>query len=131
MSTNPAFMDPASSLDALVERTRALLGGPDGAEPGPFVGESAEGMVRAEVGAEGRVQSLRVDPRMLRGPLEDICREVVVAVNQALDARPARPDTAPLLAELRAVQEESVGEMQRISASFSDALREVVRGRRS
>jgi len=122
-------VDPSSSLDALVERARALLGRADGGGPGPFTGEAADGMVRCEVGPDGRVRSLDVDPRMLRLPLQDICRDVVTAVNQALDARPGRPDTGPLLEGLRDLQEQSVAEMRSITRVFTAALHEAVEDR--
>jgi YbaB/EbfC DNA-binding family len=121
-------VDPSTSLDELVERTRALLAGTSGGEPGPFVGEAAEGMVRCEVGADGRVQTLRVDPKMARQPLEDICRDITTAVNAALDARPQAPSTAPLLAELRQVQEDSVTEMRKITQAMTAALNSATSG---
>jgi hypothetical protein len=115
-------VDPSVSLEALVERTRALVAGADGGEPGSFRGEAAGGMVGCEVGVDGRVRSLTVDPRMLRQPLEDICRGIITAVNQALDARPQRPDTGPVLAQLRVVQEESLAEMRKITQAMTAAL---------
>jgi hypothetical protein len=121
-------VDPSASLDELVERTRALLAGTNGAEPGPFVGEAADGMVRCEVGADGHVQSLTVDPKLARQPLADICRDITAAVNQALDARPQRPDTAPMLAELRQVQEDSVAEMRKITQAMTAALNSATAG---
>jgi hypothetical protein len=122
------IVDPSISLDALVERTRALLAGANGGEPGPFRGEAADGMVRCEVGADGRIQSLTVDPKMLRQPLEDICHGIVTAANQALDARPLRPDTEPMLAQLRVVQEESVAEMRKITQAMTAALQAAAGG---
>jgi DNA-binding protein YbaB len=91
------------------------------------VGEAADGQVRAEVGADGRVRNLRIDPLLARRGLDEISGHVVAAVNAALDARPAAVDAAPLLAELKAVQEQSVVEMARISQAFSTALEQAMR----
>jgi hypothetical protein len=116
--------DPARELDTLLHRVRAALDGaaPE-ADPGePFQGEAAEGRIRAEVAADGHLHALHLDPTVLREPLTDIASAIVLAVNAALDARPARADARPLLAELQAVQEESVVQMQRISQAFAAAL---------
>lgn len=116
-------VDPTESLNALVDRARAALAGmqPPTAD-GPLVGEAADGLVRAEVGADGRLRTLDVDPKMLRQPLEDLCAQIVGAVNAALDAGPDRISTGPLIDELKAVQEQSMQEMTKISAAFSSAL---------
>ena len=116
-------VDPAQSLNALIDRARAAMSQPpQGAAPGPFVGAAADGMITAEADAAGRVRSLEIDPKLLRQPLEDTCAQIVLAVNAALDARPGRVDTGPLVEELKAVQEQSVQEMAKISRAFSEAL---------
>jgi DNA-binding protein YbaB len=116
-------VDPAESLNALIDRARAAMSQtPPGAAPGPFRGEAADGLIAAEADATGRIRSLEIDPKALRQPLEDTCAQVMAAVNAALDARPGRVDTGPLVEELKAVQEQSVQEMAKISRAFSDAL---------
>lgn len=124
--------DPAQSLDALIERARSAMSGvaPSPESSGPFLGEAADGLVTAEASLEGKLRTLHIDPKMLRQPIEDICRDVVTAVNAALDARPGRVDTGPLMEELRAVQEQSVQEMAKISSAFSDALARAVASKR-
>ena len=120
--------DPSQGLADLVERARSALSG--GAPPvpsEPFVGEAADGQVRAEVGADGRLRELRIDPILARRGLDEISAHVVAAVNAALAARPAPADAGPLLAELKAVQEQSVAEMSRISQAFSTALAQAMR----
>lgn len=115
--------DPSDALAQLVERARtAMAGGTPSVPEEPFVGEAADGQVRAEVGADGRVRSLRIDPMLARRGLDEISQHVVTAINAALAARPAAADTGPLIAELKAVQEQSVAEMSRISQAFSTAL---------
>ncbi|HEU5266432.1 MAG TPA: YbaB/EbfC family nucleoid-associated protein [Jatrophihabitans sp.] len=116
-------VDPAQSLNALIDRARAAMSqAPQGAAPGPFVGEAADGLISAEADAAGHIRSLRIDPKLARQPLEDTSAQIVLAVNAALDARPGRVDTGPLVEELKAVQEQSVQEMAKISRAFSDAL---------
>jgi hypothetical protein len=117
--------DPAETLNALIDRARAAVAGNEADADAAFPGTSADGLVCVEVGADGRLRSLRIDPKMLRRPLDDIAAEVVHAVNAALDARPARPDSAALLADLRSVQQESVQQMARIAQAFGDALARV------
>lgn len=109
-------------MNALLDRARAAMAGQLGEAPsGPSVGEAAEGMVRAEI-QDDRLTHLHIDPKMLRQPLDDLRAHIVTAMNAALDARPGRLDTAPLLAELKAVQDQSVQEMTKISQAFGDAL---------
>lgn len=78
--------------------------------------------MRAEVGPDGRLLTVTIDPYVTRsmtavGPL------VVKAVNAALDSRPgAAPDLSALVANLREVQEQSAVEMRRITQSLSGAL---------
>lgn len=118
---------PVDSLAALVERARsAIAGSPQTPPDGPLRGVAADGMVTAEVTAEGRVSSIEMDPKMMRRPSEEICDEIRAAVNEALDQRPSGT-TGPILEELRAVQEQSVHEMAKISQAFTDALATVRR----
>ncbi len=117
-------VDPAESLTALLERARAAMSGAAVvvADPGPTEGSAADGLITAEASAEGRLCRVSADPRLLRLPLEEICAQLVLAVNAALDAQPGRADAGPLLAELQAVQEQSVTVMAQLSAAFTDAL---------
>ena len=120
-------IDPADSLDALIERARAafISGSPEA--PGPFTGEADEGRVRAQVALDGRLVSLSLDPDLQGRALPALGAAVVAAVNAALDARPVgAPDSAALLANLREVQEQSVVEMRRITQSLTAALTETV-----
>ena len=116
---------PVDSLAALVERARsAIAGAPQTPPDGPLRGSAADDMVIAEVSPEGRVTSIQMDPKMMRSPSEDICEAIRSAVNEALDQRPSA-STGPILEELRAVQEQSVHEMAKISQAFTDALASV------
>ncbi len=129
-SSTGSANDPAAALDAFVGKAVSLMSGThEPVDVGPFTGSAAEGAVRCEVGGDGRVRSVEIDPRALRMPVEDLCVHLVTALNEAIDARPAGPDTRPLLEGLKALQEQSVHEMRRITQTFTDALNESARSR--
>ncbi|MEU4330241.1 YbaB/EbfC family nucleoid-associated protein [Nonomuraea dietziae] len=48
-------------------------------------GEAADCQVRVVAGQDGRLRELRLDPRVMRMASEDLAREILVAVNAALD----------------------------------------------
>ncbi|MGI5286253.1 YbaB/EbfC family nucleoid-associated protein [Nonomuraea polychroma] len=48
-------------------------------------GEAANGQVRAVAGDDGRLHELHLNPRVMRMASEDLAREILVAVNAALD----------------------------------------------
>ena len=120
--------DPGESLDQLLERARAALtAGPDGGPAGPWTGEAGDGAVRAAVALDGRLESVTFGPDAAARSLDTLAGLVVTAVNAALDARPTRgPDLGALVANLREVQEQSVVEMRRITASLTGALDETL-----
>jgi hypothetical protein len=118
--------DPGERLDLLVRRALAALSPtPDAAAEGPFTGEADDGRVRAEVGPDGRLLTVSIDPNVSR-PVSAIGPLVVEAVNAALDARGGAPDLTALTANLREVQEQSAVEMRRITESLSGALAETI-----
>ncbi|MCG5212969.1 YbaB/EbfC family nucleoid-associated protein [Streptosporangium sp. KLBMP 9127] len=48
-------------------------------------GEAAGGQVRAVAGQDGRLRELHLNPRVMRMASEDLAREILAAVNTALD----------------------------------------------
>ncbi|MFE0156446.1 YbaB/EbfC family nucleoid-associated protein [Nonomuraea sp. NPDC059007] len=48
-------------------------------------GAAADGQVRAVAGPDGRLHELRLNPRVMRMASEDLAREILTAVNAALD----------------------------------------------
>ncbi|MFI6393910.1 YbaB/EbfC family nucleoid-associated protein [Nonomuraea sp. NPDC050540] len=48
-------------------------------------GVAADGQVRAVAGPDGRLHELRLNPRVMRMASEDLAREILSAVNAALD----------------------------------------------
>jgi DNA-binding protein YbaB len=94
-------------------------------------GEAADGRVTAVVAGSGRLESLRVDPRLMRSDSFVLCEHIVTAVNAALaDFRGKATAAAPLGAadpealagQLRDLQDQSVRQM----ASFGQAMTEVL-----
>jgi hypothetical protein len=78
-----------STLDGLLAETRRVFecvrSGRDGdAEPLSGEGMALDGQVRAVAVAPGRIETLELDPRVMRGGSEAVCEAVVEAVNAAL-----------------------------------------------
>jgi DNA-binding protein YbaB len=126
-------MDP--SIEALAAQARAALGGRlpvDNAQPEPaaretasYTGSAAGGLVTAEVGSDGRVRSLAIDPTMLQRPLADVAAAAQTAINAALDARPGRVDYAPLADELKTVQDTARTDLAAITQAMAEVAHHV------
>ncbi|MEV4469884.1 YbaB/EbfC family nucleoid-associated protein [Nonomuraea sp. NPDC049504] len=94
-------------------------------------GQAAHGHVRATVVAGGRLASLSVDPRVMRGGSEAMCAEIVTAVNAAVDdlraqaaerASDAAASSEEISATLLGLQQESVRQMERFTQSLNDVV---------
>jgi hypothetical protein len=106
--TGPGRGEPADlvrSLDAAIRLLGQATGGPTdpaqppGDEPGPRGhGTAADGLVEAEVAGYGRLESLTIDPTLLRAGTTAIAEYVLTAVRAAQDderdRRPAGPGGA-------------------------------------
>ncbi|GIF14192.1 YbaB/EbfC family DNA-binding protein [Actinoplanes teichomyceticus] len=128
-----------TQIDQLLAQMRQTL---DGLRAGPTtspvtespetVGEAAAGQVRA-VMRDGRLDSLRLDPRMLRLPGEDLSAHIVVAVNAALAAtrqqgspnNPTTVDPDTLARQLREVQDASLRQMTAFGTAMNEALAQI------
>jgi hypothetical protein len=125
----------SSDLDALVSRARAALDGAgqdgDVQDPGPYLGSAADGSVRAEVTATGRVTVLAIEPLMFRQPLEDVASAVRAAINAALDARPGTVDLSPVIDVVRAAQVQARRQMDEITRGIADVTQHVRSARTS
>src|SRR5262249_27566628 len=90
------------------------------AEPVHGAGTAAEGRATARAAAGGRLEELTVDPRLMRGGSEELCAQIVVAVNAAMDdlrtqtaqAAPEVMDPAALAGVLEELQVESARQMR-------------------
>jgi hypothetical protein len=116
----------AQSMDTLRKVSAAVQGpeAPDG------TGESANGRIQVLARGGGRVE-VTVDPRVLRLPAEEAARQVMLAVNAALDDRDARAAEAPspstvdgeeLARSVRRAQDMSLEHMR----TYTSSLRQIM-----
>lgn len=94
-------------------------------------GEAADGRVRAVAVTGGRVESLELDPRVMRMSSQELAGHLTVALNGALDAVRAQvpveqvdvvPDSAVLMERLREVQNAGLRQLDVITRGINDAL---------
>jgi DNA-binding protein YbaB len=132
------------ALDRLLADTRRTLESmtaarPDNAaEPDEVrgTGEASDGQVRATVVSAGEVESLRIDPRLLRLGSEALSEQVMLAVNAAFADHRARAsgptpdapvDPQQLAGQLRDLQDQSVRSMAAFSTAMADVLSRIRR----
>lgn len=113
--------DPVQLVDTLLERLVSALSGGGAPDGEPTTGSAAEGMVRAVVGSDGHVQSLALDPKLLRTPGQ-VAPGIVTAVNQAVEAAPEVSTTSSRIEDLKSIQNDSLDMTMRMNASLVGAL---------
>ncbi|MEU7799687.1 YbaB/EbfC family nucleoid-associated protein [Micromonospora arborensis] len=135
MAPEPSFA--AAGVDDLLTKTQQALSAMRSGQPEEeggtaellrAVGAAGDGLVVATVVQSGRLESLAIDPRLLRHGTETVSEHIMTAVNAALDdlkaqiniAAPA--DVNALAARLSGLQEQSVRQM----AMFGEAMQAVV-----
>lgn len=104
-----------------------------GAEPVTGNGSAADGKITAKVVAGGRLEELTVDPRLMRQGSEEMCAQIMVAVNAALDelrantaqAAPAAMDPAALADMMADLQTESVQQMNRFTQGIAETVAKI------
>ncbi|MGN9842037.1 YbaB/EbfC family nucleoid-associated protein [Nonomuraea sp. H19] len=131
----------AEGLDHVIEQARRALaaaqspGDPfhtadEQASPLQGEGSAARGRVQATVVAGGGLKSLSVDPRLMRLSAEEMCAEIVTAVNAAVDDLRANivqqagapPEADELSSTLLTLQYESVRQLERFSQAVNDIV---------
>ncbi|MGW5365005.1 YbaB/EbfC family nucleoid-associated protein [Actinopolymorpha pittospori] len=126
----------ASTVAQLLDDTRRALetmrGGQAAPAPAPITGEgeSADRRVRAVAATPGRLESLTLDPRLLRAGSDAVGEAVLEAVNHALaDLRAkatsgvgAPVDLDQLGGELQEVQTRSLQSMQAMFDTLHDVM---------
>jgi hypothetical protein len=105
------------------------------AEPVRGEGSAADGKISAAVVAGGRLDELTVDPRLLRGGAEELCTQIKVAVNAAMDDLRARTaqagsgaaamDPAELAAMVTDLQTESVRQMSEFAQGIAATVAKI------
>lgn len=121
--------DFASMLDATVGALRAVSPQPEDEEVARQrrIGEAADGHVSAEFGADGRLSSLTVDPRLMRLGSAELCDRIVEAVNAAIDSMrsgvsaPGAADLTQLTEQLQQVRDTAVPRLSTFLQALTEA----------
>lgn len=124
--------DSPDRLAVLAARARAALAAapaPADEWPETFAGTAAEGRIRAEVDAGGSVRRLTIDPAMHAAGLAEVAAAARDAINAALDARPAAPDLAPLVEQVRLAQAYARRTLGEVSNRMAEVEANLPRGR--
>ena len=96
-------------------------------------GSAADGKITAKVAAGGRLEELTVDPRLLRSGSDELCAQIKIAVNAAMDdlrthaaqASPATMDPAALAGMLEELQTESVRQMGQFTQGVAETVAKI------
>lgn len=122
--------------DVLTETRRALeavRSGPettteDSREVAVGHGSAADGLVSASVAGD-RLDSLTIDPRLMRTPSAELAEHVMAAVNEAFDVlREGQPavgqpvDVDALAGSLHEVQDRSIRQMAQMNQALQDVV---------
>ncbi|MEV4617173.1 YbaB/EbfC family nucleoid-associated protein [Asanoa sp. NPDC049573] len=142
-------IDPSGLGRSLEEAMRLLNqatgGGAAPSGPGPAPGQSVEGLVgrgvaadgqvSAEVSAFGRLETVEIDPRLLRAGAAAVAEFVVEAVRAAQDDERTQrssalgtPDTAALTKQLERVSEDAFRGFDRMVSDLDAITRRMDRG---
>ncbi|MGI5522500.1 YbaB/EbfC family nucleoid-associated protein [Micromonospora sp. CA-259024] len=121
--------DFARMLDATVGALRAVSPPPEDEEASRQrrIGEAADGLVCAEFGADGRLSSLAVDPRLMRLSSAELCDRIVEAVNTAIDSMrsgasaPGAADLTQLTEQLQQVRDTAVPRLSTFLQTLTEA----------
>ncbi|WP_238161999.1 YbaB/EbfC family nucleoid-associated protein [Micromonospora endolithica] len=131
-----------SISDMLAALGRSTVDGDAGQSTEPStdvrgVGEAADGKIRVVAVPGGEVESVWIDPRLMRTPSETLAEEIRLATNAALaDLRAAlagalpAPDTTAVLAQLQEVQRTAVPQLQGFIDALTGVQERLANGRR-
>jgi DNA-binding protein YbaB len=137
-----------TDFERLLDETRRALGalgsggrtgdevaGPSDPDAEPLTGEgsAADGKITAKVAAGGHLKELIVDPRLLRSGAEELCGQIKIAVNAAMDdlrahtaqAGPATMDPAALAGMIEELQTESVRQMSQFTQGVAETVAKI------
>ena len=131
------FDDLFSRARQALNEVRAASGRGEAApEPEPITAQSADGLVSAVMAPTGKLAEITVAPKLLREGIEEVCAQIVVAVNSAIDELRARAtpvgavDPEALAATLREVQTDSVRRMAAFGTAVDDVVARLMQGGR-
>lgn len=134
--SGPASGEFARMLDATVGALRATGAEPEDEETARLrrIGESEDGQVRAEFGADGRLESLVLDPRVMRLGSAEVGDRVIAAVNAAIDSMrgtaqvPAPGDLSQLAEQLEQVRDTAVPRLSAFLQTLTEAQQRMAGG---
>jgi DNA-binding protein YbaB len=133
-------IDPSALGGTLAEVVAALgraqtpSGDQDERVPPIGTGEAADGRVRVRAVLPGRIESLELEPSLLRLSVEELAREIESAVNTALadlqgravaTAGPA--DLGALTGQLKDIQFDAERQFAKLTASLVEAQEQLTR----
>ncbi|GAA4991670.1 YbaB/EbfC family nucleoid-associated protein [Actinopolymorpha pittospori] len=127
------FNDALTALRPLADQTSADEGEPT--EPIRGLGEAMDGFVRVTVKPGGQVESVQLNPRVMRSDSESIAEAFVAATNAALAdlqqkigaVLPTMADQHQMLERLQEFQSQSVVQMQRYLKAITDVQDQIDR----
>jgi DNA-binding protein YbaB len=130
-------------FERLIEDTRRALGAlrtgegavraKEPAEPVRGEGSAADGKITARVVSGGHLEALSVDPRLMRSGSQELCAQIIVAVNAALDdlrtqasaTAPTVMDPAALAGVLEDLQAESAQQLGRFTQGIAETVAKI------
>ncbi len=101
------FDDLLSGARAELVRLRSSPPPGEGPQPATGVGKALDGRIEAEMGADGRLSRLVLDPVVMRMDEKMLAREIITAVNTAWAARTGVDEAAAAVA---AIDQQALGE---------------------
>ncbi|BBH70837.1 hypothetical protein ACTI_75220 [Actinoplanes sp. OR16] len=116
-----------AGLDELLERAGAALSTATTLDSTTTGASGADGLIEAHV-SPGRLESLRLDPQVMRLGAAELAAEIQEAVNRAFDAAAehsadaARAASEALSAEIRDLQNESMRSMSIFVTAINDVV---------
>ncbi|MET8308450.1 YbaB/EbfC family nucleoid-associated protein [Micromonospora sp. NPDC005173] len=134
MAADPVSGDFSRMLDATMQALAAVSAPTDDVPADPPAGEAADGQVRAELGPDGRLRSLWVEPRLMRLGSVELTEHITTAVNAAIDAMrgatvpPQVGDLTQLREQLAEVRDTAVPRLGSFLQALTDAQERMVRG---
>lgn len=134
-----------NSIDRLLAETARALESMRSAAPPVTAGEpvrgtgsAADDRVRAVASTANRIDSITIDPRLMRLGSEALAEEIVIAVNAAFadlqrqaqtQAVAAPADPEEFAGQLRQLREDSVRGMVSVTSALNDVLGQIRQGR--
>jgi DNA-binding protein YbaB len=119
-----------------LESMRSAVPPADDGEPVLGTGTAADDRIRAVASGANRIDSITIDPRLMRLGSEALAEEIVTAVNAAFadlqrqaQTMSAPADPAEMAGQLRQLREDSVRGMVSVTSALDEVLGQIRQGR--